>query len=220
MTKYRGDIDGLRAIAVVIVVLYHFGVPGFSGGFVGVDVFFVISGYLITSILARDALEGRSSILSFYARRVRRILPALLVVISMSLIAGYALLLPGDYESLAVSAIYSAFGGGNLFFYWNTGYFDARADTQPLLHLWSLGVEEQFYLVWPIIACTILRFARRGAFAFTILATIAGFALSIYILDTNPKGAFYLAHSRAWELSIGLRWRSGLCRSKGRQPTP
>lgn len=145
---YRPDIDGLRAIAVLSVIAYHFGLP-VPGGFVGVDVFFVISGYLITAIVFRDVQANEFSLVGFYDRRVRRILPALLVVLIATLVAGFWLLWPDDYSDLSLSAISAAFGVSNIFFMLNTGYFDPASELQPLLHTWSLGVEEQFYVVWP-----------------------------------------------------------------------
>ncbi len=146
---YRSDIDGLRAVAVLGVLVYHYGATWLPGGFTGVDVFFVISGFLITSILRREILAGEFSLLGFYDRRLRRIAPALFAVLLVSLVAGWFLLIPGDYADMAKSAAYSAGGLGNLYFFWNTGYFDQAADLQPMLHMWSLGVEEQFYFVWP-----------------------------------------------------------------------
>ena len=151
---YRADIDGLRAIAVLAVVAYHYREPfpyfPFLGGFNGVDVFFVISGFLITQILRADIDANTFFLLSFYDRRIRRILPALLVMLATSLFAGQFLLMPGDYQALAMSAAAAAFGFSNFYFLGNTGYFDQASDLMPLLHTWSLAVEEQFYLIWPV----------------------------------------------------------------------
>jgi peptidoglycan/LPS O-acetylase OafA/YrhL len=215
---YRPDIDGLRTIAVGSVLLYHYGLTAIPGGFVGVDVFFVISGYLITSILARDISSGGLSITSFYNRRIRRILPAVLFVLVACLAAGWLLLAPGDYEVLGHSAAYSAVGGANLYFYWNTGYFDQAAELMPLLHLWSLGVEEQFYVVWPLLLAGIMWIARGKAWV-TIAAILAvigvSFGATFFMMSIDPKGAFFLPHLRAWELAVGaliafmpaIRWR-------------
>jgi peptidoglycan/LPS O-acetylase OafA/YrhL len=203
---YRPDIDGLRAVAVLSVVLFHFGIGPFTGGFVGVDVFFVISGYLITAIIAREIEAGQFSLLGFYDRRVRRILPALVAVIVTSLIAGYLLLLPGDYEDLGDQAAYAVFGVGNFYFLSNTGYFDRAADLMPLLHTWSLGVEEQFYLVWPI---ALYLLARRGNNSRIVivgslsLLIAVSLAWSVYAVSTNASVAFYMLHTRAWELALG-----------------
>lgn len=204
-SHYRADIDGLRAIAVLAVVAYHYGVTWLPGGFVGVDVFFVISGYLITSIIWRDVGAERFSIVSFYSRRIRRILPALSVILLLSLIAGYFLLSPGDYKSLGHSVSFAAIGLSNLFFYWNTGYFDQAAEMQPMLHTWSLGVEEQFYLVWPvvlIVAARTLKSRRAVVFALA-LVVVLGFCLSLAEMARNPKAAFYMPYARAWELAMG-----------------
>lgn len=155
---YRPDIDGLRAIAVLSVCAYHFGVRSLAGGFVGVDIFFVISGYLITSNVAKEIKEGHFSFVSFYKRRVRRLLPAYFVVAFSTMAAGYYFLLPEGFESLASQVIYSTFGAANFFFLWNSGgYFDAPTTLMPMLHMWSLAVEEQFYLVWPaLLLCSTL----------------------------------------------------------------
>jgi len=205
--SYRPDIDGLRAVAVMSVVLYHFGIVGaLSGGFIGVDIFFVISGFLITSLITADLKVGRFSLLAFYQRRIRRIFPAMLVVLAASLAAGYFFLLPGDYTSLGVSAAYSAASLSNWYFLQNTGYFDRVADMLPLLHMWSLSVEEQFYLVWPLLLAAFFFIARKEAVVIAALicaVVIGGLWLSIQRTGTDPKSAFFLAHLRAWELALG-----------------
>lgn len=147
---YRSDIDGMRAIAVMAVALFHAFPKVLPGGFVGVDASFVISGYLITSIIVRD-LDGEGySFADFYARRVRRLFSALIVVLVATLAAGFWILLPSAVGSLAKDAVASAVLSANLIFWWETGYFDIDAKLKPLLHLWSLGIEEQFYLAWPL----------------------------------------------------------------------
>lgn len=201
---YRPDVDGLRAIAVIAVVLFHFGVPGFPGGFVGVDIFFVISGYLITRLLV--AKGGQLSLVEFYSRRMRRILPAMLVMMALSLAAGWFLLLPGDYASLGRSAAYSAAGLGNYYFLWNTGYFDRDATLLPLLHLWSLGVEEQFYFAWPallLIANRLSRGRQSPIVAAICLVALLSFSIALHLVGVDPKQAFYAPFSRAWELAFG-----------------
>ncbi|TIT68103.1 MAG: acyltransferase [Mesorhizobium sp.] len=203
-SDYRPDIDGLRAIAVVAVILFHFDVPGFRGGFVGVDIFFVISGYLITRLLVAEG--GELSLIEFYARRMRRILPAMLVTICFSLIAGWFLLLPGDYADLGRSATYSTFGLGNYYFLWNTGYFDRESALLPLLHLWSLGVEEQFYLAWPVLLLAANRLARgRHLPVIALIGAVAliSFSIALHLVAIDPKQAFYLPFGRAWELALG-----------------
>ena len=195
--SYRPDIDGLRAVAVMSVVLYHFGIVGaLSGGFIGVDIFFVISGFLITSLITADLKVGSFSLLAFYQRRIRRIFPAMLVVLAASLAAGYFFLLPGDYTSLGVSAAYSAASLSNWYFLQNTGYFDRVADMLPLLHMWSLSVEEQFYLVWPLLLAAFFFIARKEAIVIAALicaVVIGGLWLSIQRTGTDPKSAFFLA---------------------------
>ena len=205
--SYRPDIDGLRAVAVMSVLLYHFGiVMALSGGFTGVDIFFVISGFLITSLIVADLKVGSFSLLGFYQRRIRRIFPAMLVVLATSLVAGYFFLLPGDYTSLGDSAAYSAASLANWYFLQNTGYFDRAADLLPLLHMWSLSVEEQFYLVWPLLLAAFFFIARKQAAIVAALVgavVIGGLWLAVQRTGTDPKSAFFLAHLRAWELALG-----------------
>ena len=203
---YRADIDGLRAVSVISVMLVHYGVGGIPGGFTGVDIFFVISGYLITSIIWGELSRGEFSIAGFYARRFRRILPALVTVLVVVLAAGSVLLTPDMYLRVAQSAIAAALGFGNIFFYANTGYFDAEAKAQPLLHTWSLGVEEQFYLVWPLLLGIVAVYARHSRLAIVaMLLTLIGvsFAASVYYVDADKKWAFYGPLTRAWELGLG-----------------
>lgn len=206
--KYRGDIDGLRAIAVLSVIVFHYGAPFpwplLPGGFTGVDVFFVISGFLITQHLCGEIQGGRFSILNFYDRRVRRILPALLVVLAVTLLAGRWLLMPGDYLSLAASTGAAVFGASNFYFLFNTGYFDQSAELLPLLHTWSLGVEEQFYLVWPVLLFGIVKLGGRNNIAAIVASiVIVGFGAMVVWTDIDTKGAFFMVAPRAWELAIG-----------------
>ena len=203
--QYRADIDGLRAVAVALVILFHFGLP-VPGGFVGVDAFFVISGYLITGIVIREIEAGSFSLLSFYDRRIRRIFPALFAVIVATLIAGAFILLPGDYKMTARSALSSSLSLANFFFYRHTEYFDPAAETMPLLHIWSLAVEEQFYIVWPVLLVLLAWnfHGKRWPLVYACLIVFAAsLACSIYLVQTNPKAAFFLPHSRAWELAVG-----------------
>jgi peptidoglycan/LPS O-acetylase OafA/YrhL len=199
---YRPEIDGLRAIAVLGVLFFHAGIPFLSGGYVGVDVFFVISGYLITGIILDDCRRGQFSILAFYARRVRRIFPALIAVLVCSLAAGWFLLLPNNYAMLSKEAFAAALFVPNFLFWSEAGYFDTKAILKPLLHLWSLGIEEQFYLVWPF---TLLLVARQRILTIGILLiiTIFSFALGVYMTPRNAASAFYLPQFRIWELSRG-----------------
>jgi peptidoglycan/LPS O-acetylase OafA/YrhL len=203
---YRADIQGLRGISVIAVLIFHLAV-GLPGGFVGVDVFFVISGFLMTGLIADEVgRRGMLSFAEFYRRRVRRIFPALLVMILLTTGLGYFLLFPGDYRELAESGAYAALSLGNVFFFLSTGYFDIPAEAKGLLHTWSLGVEEQFYLVWPAIMVGLLALAkgRRASMAALLLGlTGAGFLISVYGVLTDPKAAFYLLHARLWELAAG-----------------
>lgn len=201
---YRADIDGLRAIAVILVILFHLDL--IPGGFVGVDVFFVISGYLITDLIRADIIADRFSFMRFYQRRARRILPALLVMVLTVSAAGYVLIYPGEYVTLGWSALYTLAAISNFFFLHNTGYFDAPAQTMPLLHTWSLGVEEQFYLVWPALLFLTTRLVGKSMRAWAIvlsIVAIASFIFALIVVARNPKAAFYLPYGRAWELAVG-----------------
>ena len=202
---YRFDIDGLRAVAVLLVLLFHLAPSQITGGFVGVDVFFVISGYLMTRVIADEHRDGAFTFAGFYARRCRRILPALLVMLSFVLATGYVMLAPDEYRRLGNSAIAASLSFANLYFYRNDGYFFDAAELEPLLHTWSLGVEEQFYLIWPalLVAASWLFRRGRGSIAIAVAAcTIIGFAVSVWAVSADQKGAFYLLHARIWELAV------------------
>lgn len=201
---YRPDIDGLRAVAVLSVLANHYGVMWLPGGFTGVDVFFVISGYLITGALLVEIPKGGNWIGRFYERRLKRLLPALATVTLFTVVCAHFLLMPGDFSSLGASSTYSVFGLGNIYFYSNTGYFDREAEMQPLLHLWSLGVEEQFYFLWPLVLAGLLKFSGRKALPMVIISIIIlSFSLSQHVLKADPKASFYLPWLRAWELAVG-----------------
>jgi peptidoglycan/LPS O-acetylase OafA/YrhL len=202
--KYRADIDGLRAIAVVAVVFYHAKLGPFTGGYVGVDIFFVISGFLITSIIVQELAEGSFSFGNFYERRIRRIFPALFTVIAVSVAAGWLILTPQDYKQFSLSMIYMAGFISNVFFKRRAGYFGPAAETQPLLHTWSLAVEEQFYVFAPIALLLLFRVAwkSRGPVLLTVAAlSLAGAA---YGVSHELPFAFYYLQSRAWELIVGM----------------
>lgn len=199
---YRRDIDGLRAIAVIAVVLFHFGVPGFTGGFVGVDVFFVISGYLITSIIWREREAARFSFVDFWARRARRILPALFVMMFGALVAGWFLLAPKDYSELGRSAHNQAVFISNLFFMRQDGYFDVASDLKPLLHTWSLSVEEQFYIIFPLLLTLLSSRLKHWRAALFVLLLVS-FGMSTWAVSHAPEKAFFLLPMRAWELLAG-----------------
>jgi len=205
-SAYRPEIDGLRAISVLLVIAFHFGMPGVTGGFIGVDVFFVISGYLITDIILREMKEGTVSIIGFYERRIKRIFPALLTMIVVTLAGGVFFLTPGDYATGARSAIRAVLSVSNIFFYKHTGYFDQAAELQPMLHTWSLGVEEQFYLVWPLLLLAIFMMTkgkRQIIAGICACLTFGSFVWSLDLMNADPKAAFYLAHARSWELGAG-----------------
>lgn len=200
---HRRDIDGLRMVAVIPVVLYHAGVPGFSGGFVGVDVFFVISGFLITGILRREIEAGRFSIAGFYERRVRRILPALLFLMSVCLVVGCLLLLPRLFSSLAHSVLWTLAFASNVWFYHETlDYFAPAADHEFLLHTWSLAVEEQFYIGYPLVLWFLMSKGRHTPAIIVVLCALS-FGLSVYLSDHDESANFYLAPTRMWELGVG-----------------
>jgi peptidoglycan/LPS O-acetylase OafA/YrhL len=207
---YRPDIEGLRGLAVGLVVAYH-AFPKFrTGGFVGVDVFFVISGYLITLLVLSGLQTETFSLIEFYRRRVRRIVPALLVVVTACCIFGWLLLLPSELRALGSSVTWCSLFVANLFFARTAGYFDRVAESNPLLHLWSLGVEEQFYLVWPVL---LILAVKRGVMM-RVLGTViaASLGVSIWSALIGPSPHFYNPASRAWELAVGgmlAAWQLG-----------
>ena len=201
--NHRADIDGLRAIAVLPITFFHAGIPGFAGGFVGVDIFFVISGFLITGILVRDLEAGCFSYADFYERRLRRIFPALIVMLAASLLAAYFLILPSELRSFGRSVIGAIVFVANIVFYREAGYFDDSAEEKPLLHTWSLGVEEQFYIVFPIILFTLMRYLPRHRGAAMLGLAVVSLGLCVALTPRNPDAAFYLIPTRAWELLAG-----------------
>jgi peptidoglycan/LPS O-acetylase OafA/YrhL len=184
------------------VILFHAGLPGFSGGFLGVDIFFVISGYLITSILLREAEAGTFSIVAFYNRRVRRIFPALFVMLFLVTAAAALVLAPIAFKQYARSLVATALFASNFLFFLQVGYFDTNALDKPLLHTWSLAVEEQFYLVWPLLLATCFRLNLRR-YLLAILCAGVLLSYAICVLWPNPAGVFYLPVTRAWELGLG-----------------
>lgn len=209
---YRADIDGLRAVAVLFVLVYHTLPHALRGGFIGVDVFFVISGYLITQILLREAEGKHFSILNFYIRRIRRIFPALILVLLATGIYGWYVLLPSEFVALSRHVLAASGFVSNLLLWHESGYFDQAAELKPLLHMWSLGVEEQFYLVWPLVLAWAAR--RPGARLTAILVAlgVGSFAYSLYQLQADSVGAFYSPVSRFWELLTGAALAYALSR--------
>ena len=214
---YRPDIDGLRTFAVLPVILYHAGVAGFGGGYVGVDVFFVISGYLIAGILLADLERGRYSIGKFYERRIRRIFPALSIVVAATLAAGAVFLTPATLTDVGKSALAVGAFASNFYFWKSVDYFADAHAVQPLLHTWSLAVEEQFYIVFPPFLA--LLFRRRWPIV-PILAALAAvsFAGAAWLVHIKPTGTFYLPFTRAWELLAGVLIAAGAFSRTARQP--
>lgn len=218
---YRADIDGLRAIAVLAVIAYHIGVPGFRGGFVGVDIFFVISGYLITGLLQQEILQhGRVRFAAFFARRIRRLGPALVLVTLCTLLAGYVVLLPEAANNLGREARAVVTISANHHFLKHAfDYFNSVTDLKPLLHTWSLAVEEQYYLLWPLLMVAAWRLGHGSlqALRITLAAVLLlSFGLCLYLSWQDMPRAFYLMPARAWEFAAGgllalapmARWRS------------
>ena len=202
--KYRPDIDGLRAVAILPVLLFHLGVTGFAGGFIGVDVFFVISGYLITSIILPEVESGTFSFRVFYERRVRRLFPALFAVLLASTAAALILLLPYDLRSFGDSLVATTLFGANVLFWQTAGYFGGSAEQKPLLHMWSLAVEEQFYIVFPLLLLLLYRFAPRRTRETVAVVALVSFVAAVVANEKAPDAAFYLPMFRAWELMLGV----------------
>ncbi len=200
---YRAEIDGLRAIAVLPVILYHAGLPAFSGGYIGVDVFFVISGYLITGIIYPEISGGTFSIVNFYERRARRILPALFFVVFCSIFFAWNWMLPDEFIAFSNSIIAVNLFSSNILFWQESGYFELTSELKPLLHTWSLAVEEQFYIIFPILVLLIKPLGRLGFLTIIGLLVLASLALSQWSSEAYVNANFYLLPTRAWELGIG-----------------
>jgi peptidoglycan/LPS O-acetylase OafA/YrhL len=202
--NYRPEIDGLRALAVVAVILYHFFPTIMPGGFLGVDIFFVISGYLISKIIAGSLQSNKFSIVDFYVRRIKRIFPALLIVCTVFLIYGWFVLLPEELNQVGRHISYGSIFLSNLALYKDIGYFDVSAAQKPFMHLWSLSVEEQFYLLWPLILLVFYKkWQNRWIVPFIVFAVIISYWLNIFLMSYKPDLAFYFPFSRFWELGAG-----------------
>jgi peptidoglycan/LPS O-acetylase OafA/YrhL len=200
--KYRADIDGLRALAVLSVVGFHAFPDWIFGGFIGVDIFFVISGFLISGIIFGNLENNSFSYIEFYARRIKRIFPALILVLVLSFAFGWYVLLPDEFQQL-VKHVAAGSGFVSNFTLWDeSGYFDNSADTKPLLHLWSLAIEEQFYILWPLLLGLVWKH-KWNFLTLTVSIAIVSFILNIYTVNNNPIAAFYSPLSRFWELMIG-----------------
>src|SRR4029077_10903920 len=203
MTRYRPEIDGLRAVAVIPVILFHAGFGLFSGGFVGVDVFFVISGYLITTIIMSELDEGKFTILNFYERRARRILPALFVVMLACLPFAWLWFLARDFKDFSKSIYAVATFSSNILFWRQSGYFDTSTELKPLLHTWSLAVEEQYYILFPLYLMLVYRFGRRWIYWSLIIIGISSLCVSHWAAYNKPSADFYLLPTRGWEILLG-----------------
>ena len=208
--NYRPEIDGLRAIAVIGVILYHtkitvLGYQPFKGGFIGVDIFFVITGFLITSILLYEHKQNKTiNIINFYERRIRRLLPVLLFIIIIANIFSYFVIDPMKLRETSMSTLFSVFFAANIYFYYFANFYgDSVNLLKPLLHLWSLGVEEQFYILYPISLTIILKFFRRYILFFIILGILISFSFAVYASNEHGHFSFYMLPSRAWEILIG-----------------
>lgn len=199
---YRSDIDGLRAIAVLLVLIYHAFPSYLPGGFVGVDIFFVISGFLITSIIVKDLEHGKFKFSDFYCRRINRIFPSLILVLVFSFIIGWFVYLPKEFEQLSKHILGGSFFVSNLVLLSESGYFDTAAESKPLLHLWSLGIEEQFYIFWPFLLWMLYK-VRGGIVGAVTLVAGASFFLNLATINNSPEFTFYSPTTRFWELTVG-----------------
>jgi peptidoglycan/LPS O-acetylase OafA/YrhL len=207
LSKYRPDIDGLRAIAVLAVMVFHAFPSGLKGGFIGVDIFFVISGYLIAKIIFENLDQQKFSFSEFYMRRIQRIFPALILVLVFCFSFGWFVLLNDEYKQLGKHIAAAAGFVSNVVLWNEADYFDNAADTKPLLHLWSLGVEEQFYFIWPLLLWVAWK-RNFNILTITIIFAIASFILNVQGVKQDPTSSFYLLHTRFWELLSGslLAW--------------
>ncbi len=202
--KYRADIDGLRAIAVVSVVIFHLDITGFTGGYVGVDIFFVISGYLITSLIKHKVEGGNFRLPEFYFRRIRRLLPPLIATVAATVVAAGLIMTPYDMANFARSAVAALFSLSNIVFFFEAGYWDSASELKPLLHTWSLGVEEQFYLFWPALILGLFSISRTVPLAASFaLISIVGAGFCVWYTSIDQSAAFYLLPFRIFQFSLG-----------------
>ncbi len=215
--SYRPEIDGLRALAVIPVVLFHAGLAAAGGGYVGVDVFFVISGYLITGIIVREHERSRFSLMSFYERRVRRILPALVVVVVATLPVAGALMVPFQLKDMSQSIVATLLFASNFFFWSKSGYFEADAEQMPLLHTWSLAIEEQFYVVFPLVLALLVRWRTRTQVRVLLVLCLFSLGAAEIGWREAPQANFFLPFGRAWELMAGALCAIAL---RARPPKP
>ena len=217
MTSYRPEIDGLRALAVVPVILFHAGIGACAGGYVGVDVFFVISGYLIASIIVEEMREGRFSFLTFFERRARRIIPALYAMLLVTIPLAWWFMLPDNLENFGQSLFATVAVSNNVLLWLSSGYWDLANEFKPLLHTWSLGVEEQFYFVFPLLLSLLIpRGTRLSVRIFAIIAVVSLLAAQWFVMS-KPLMAFFLLPMRAWELLLGVLFAITRTRGKPHQ---
>jgi peptidoglycan/LPS O-acetylase OafA/YrhL len=216
---YRPDIDGLRGLAILSVLLFHAFPEHFPGGFIGVDIFFVISGYLISRLIVGNLASGSFSFSEFYARRIKRIFPAHYLVLASVFALGWLLLAPEDSRQLSKHAVAGATFTSNFLLWREAGYFDAGAETKPFLHLWSLAIEEQFYLIWPLLAWLAWRF-RISVVLLAVLIGGASFLWNIHSVGLDPEGTFYSPATRFWELMIGCALGSATGAAIHQMPAP
>ena len=210
--KFRADINGLRGIAVLLVIVFHLNENWLPFGYVGVDLFFVISGYLITKNIIKDIDAGTFKLKSFFARRIKRIFPALFIVILFSSIVAVFVLANLDHRAYFRSMRYASLQMSNFYFEGNAGYFDVSSKSAPLLHTWSLAVEEQFYLFWPIMLC-IAAWLKCSRFIILTIVIVCSFLVMLYLQQNESLKAFYMFYSRAWEFGIGGLFALGIIRS-------
>jgi peptidoglycan/LPS O-acetylase OafA/YrhL len=212
--KYRPEIDGLRALAIIPVLLFHAGFKAFSGGFIGVDIFFVISGYLITTIIYEEIKLQQFSLLDFYERRARRILPALYAVMAISIPCAWMWLMPRDMWEFSKSLGFILISLSNSYFFSQAGYFAAASELKPLIHTWSLAVEEQYYWLFPIFIIFLWKINKKFIFPILVLVILLSLFYAQYLVSINPESAFFLLPSRIWELLIGSCIAIYLCNQK------
>ena len=202
--NYRADIDGLRSLAVISVIIFHFNNQWIPGGFIGVDIFFVISGFIITTAIYPQIQSGRFSFNQFYVKRIKRILPLFYLISIFSLVLAYLLFTPNDFVGFADSLMYASSFIANIYFERHSGYFSPTSDTMPLLHTWSLSIEEQFYLVWPLCLIILAKFLSKKWLLIAILTPLV--ALTFYsqqLVLSTPSSAYYLIQARGFELLFG-----------------
>lgn len=213
--KYRSDVDGLRALAVLPVLFYHGGMSLFSGGYVGVDIFFVISGYLITSVIIEEVKSGTFTISNFYLRRIKRIFPVLFFILLVTTLLCMFFQMPYDLRNYGKSLTATVFFGSNIYFNKQMGYFTDAAESKPLLHTWSLSVEEQFYIFYPIILMLICRYLGGHYRRYVLMIVLLSFGVSVVMINGSASDTFYLLHPRAWELGLGALLALGIMPSVG-----